>query len=155
MENVEKFCNFLREYTDFIETVALQEKDRLDALLSGEIEKIEQTIAQEQVVEKKLQLFETQRIELQKENNASALTFSQIINTFEEPLKGNMQKVLLRMQAAADNAKFYNTKSLEYAKMNLQRMHLLEKTDGTESGYTQDKKATSTLDDTSLFNAKI
>lgn len=122
---LKELISFLHDYTAFFEHVVEEEKDKLDSLLSYDLKRIEHSIAEQQAVEMKLATMEKKREQLQKEAGVEGKTFREIQALALEEDKKVLGELLGRMQEAITNIKYYNGKSLEFAKANLNTIQSL------------------------------
>ena len=121
MENFEQFYDFMTEYTDFLEETAEKEKDKLSALLSDDLKRIEHCLSEHQSTIKRTELFEKDREKLQKKLGLQGLTLKEIIEKCDDPEeKDLLRKLSARFKAAIDSVKHANKTSLQVAQMNLQ-----------------------------------
>ncbi len=121
MEYFAEFYDFMSEYTDFLEETAEKEKDKLSALLSDDLKRIEHCLSEHQSTIKKTELYEKEREKLQKRTGLGGLTLKEIIERCSDPEEKEMlEKLAVRFKAAIDNVKHANKTSLQVAQMNLQ-----------------------------------
>lgn len=121
MENFDQFYDFMSEYTDFLEETAEKEKDKLSALLSDDLKRIEHCLNEHQSTIKRTELFEKDREKLQKRLGLGGKTLKEIIESCSDPdEKELLGKLSVRFRAAIDNVKHANKTSLQVAQMNLQ-----------------------------------
>lgn len=121
MENFEEFYDFMTEYTDFLEETAEKEKDKLSALLSDDLKRIEHCLNEHQSTIKRTELFEKDREKLQKRLGIGGKTLREIIEMCNDPdEKELLSKLYLRFKVAIDNVKHANKTALQVAQMNLQ-----------------------------------
>ena len=120
MEGFNEFYDFMTEYTDFLEETAEKEKDKLSALLSDDLRRIEHCLNEHQSTVKKTELFEKEREKLQKNLGIGGLTLKEIIARCSDPEeKDLLNKLYIRFKAAIDNVKHANKTSLQVAQTNL------------------------------------
>lgn len=120
MENFEEFYDFMLEYTEFLEETAEKEKDKLSALLSDDLKRIEHCLNEHQSTIKKTELFEKDREKIQKRLGIEGLTFKEIIEKCLDPEeKELLSKLYVRFKTAIDSVKHANKTSLQVAQMNL------------------------------------
>lgn len=155
MSYTDEFCSLMREYTVFLEESAQKEKDKLSALLSDDLTKIEQVITSEQTLEKQINGYEKNRLALLEKMGCPQKTFREVLLTLPDGEQAEMNKVFARMQKATDTIKYYNEKSLEYVKGNLKKFHLMEQSAGSEAGYSPENCHPDGWDDKNLFTKKV
>ena len=79
MENYEEFYNFMLEYTEFFEETAVKEREKMSALLSDDLKRIEKCLNEHQSTIKKAERFEQDRQKLLDKIGFSGKSFRQII----------------------------------------------------------------------------
>lgn len=120
MENFNEFYDFMLEYTEFLEETAEKEKDKLSALLSDDLKRIEHCLNEHQSTIKKTELLEKEREKLQKNLGIGGLTLKEIIEKCSDPEeKDLLNKLYIRFKTAIENVKHSNKTSLQVAQMNL------------------------------------
>lgn len=155
MSYTDDFCSLMQEYTVFLEDAARQEKEKLSALLSGDLPQIEQVITAEQALEKQINGYEKSRLSLLEKMGCPNTTFREFLLTLPEEQKSAMNKIYSRMQQATETIKYYNEKSLDYVKGNLKKIHLMEQSAGSEAGYSPENRNPDGWDDKNLFTKKV
>ena len=80
MENYEEFYNFMLEYTEFFEETAVKEREKMSALLSDDLKRIEKCLNEHQSTIKKAERFEQDRQKLLDKIGFSGKSFRQIID---------------------------------------------------------------------------
>ena len=106
-------------YASYYEGLAEDEKEKMDVLLSGDLKRLEQSIAQQQVVEKKMARLEELRESLQQAAGFGGMTGKEIIAGLEGEQQEELQAAYQRLVDAASNVQFYNRKSMEICRQNL------------------------------------
>lgn len=100
MENYEEFYNFMLEYTEFFEETAVKEREKMSALLSDDLKRIEKCLNEHQSTIKKAERFEQDRQKLLDKIGFSGKSFRQIIAMAEgeerEQLKNYMNALKLQ-----------------------------------------------------------
>jgi flagellar biosynthesis/type III secretory pathway chaperone len=132
------FIEFINEYTTFFEYVVTKEEEKYRAMISYDLEKIEHALSEHQSIIKKVEIYEQKREKIQKEMGYENLTLKELM---EKLMKDSEELVSLyrRFKMSIENAKYYNEKSLNFAKENLEFMEELNPVGVT---------------DPSLYNAK-
>ncbi len=121
MENFAVFYDFMTEYTDFLEETAEKEKDKLSALLSDDLKRIEHCLNEHQSTIKKTEHYEKEREKIQKQLGIGGFTLKEVIESCSDPEeKELLEKIALRFKIAVDNVKHANKTALQVAQMNLQ-----------------------------------
>lgn len=154
MNPQDEFYSFLQDYAEFLEDMVKQEQEKLAALVSNELVRIEHSITVQQATAMKFDNMEQKRLKLQAQAGFQGLSFSEIIDQVAVEEQSALQLIFKRIQQALDQIKFYNTKS-----MNVVRTHInLSKTAADNQvsqayGYSKDQEATGPW--TSLLEKKI
>lgn len=144
------------EYTEFLEETAEKEKEKLSALLSDDLKRIEHCLNEHQFTIKKTERFEQEREELQKKLGIGGLTFKEImgrcIDAEEKELLG---KLYTRFVTAVDNVKHANKTSLQIAQMNLKIFEEIMPSGVTDAKCYDVKGVSSGRKNMGLLNKKI
>lgn len=117
----QEFKNFMEDYTGFLAEMARNEREKLEALNSWNLERIEHSIAASQANAKKLENYEAKRISLQEEIGCADLTFKDIINQSEPADQGRLRQLFERFEKSIKEIRFNNDKSMAVA-----RDHMLQ-----------------------------
>ena len=117
-----EYFDFLAEYARFFNQMSAFEKQKLDALLSNELSKIEHAIALTQANAKQLENLESKRMQLQQQAGFSQYPLRDVADQTEEPKRSELLRLLDKMSADIVDIKFYNAKSMELAQTNLKRI---------------------------------
>ncbi len=121
LENFNEFYDFMTEYTEFLEETAEKEKDKLSALLSDDLKRIEHCLSEHQSTIKKTERYEHDREKLQKKLGIADYTLKQVVEACSDPEeKELLEKMAVRFKTAIDNVKHSNKTALQVAQMNLQ-----------------------------------
>lgn len=156
MENFNEFYDFMTEYTVFLEETAEKEKEKLSALLSDDLKRIEHCLNEHQFTIKKTERFEQQREELQNKLGIGGLTFKEIINRCADAdEKDLLGKLYTRFITAVDNVKHANKTSLQVAQMNLKIFEEIMPSGVTDAKCYDVKGVSSGRKNMGLLNKKI
>ncbi|MEM1485295.1 hypothetical protein V6615_10510 [Oscillospiraceae bacterium PP1C4] len=157
MNAQEHFFEFMETYTEFFESMVSVEKEKLEALLSFQLKKIEQAISAGQANAMKLENYEKKRMELQVQAGFAEATFQEIIDSIDGELKKVLENLLRRMNNAVQEIKFYNGKSMGLAKINLQSINdaVPSSARSEAQGYTSLKTQADAYKNTVSFETKI
>ena len=149
MSKFERYYNFMDSYTEFYREVQNVEYEKLDALLSNDLTRIQKTMQNYETYIKKAQQFENDRIELCKELGFENMAYSEVLRHFQgmEKLKLSRQKNSL--EAILKTVQYLNKKSLEYADM---QMSFAE---GDAATYNAKGKADSRLGSSGILNKQV
>lgn len=155
MLNYERFRDFMIEYTDHFDSMVIQEQEKLNALLSYELKRIEHAIAAQQASSMQLANLEKKRIKMQADDGMSELSFREIIATVDGDRRFELQALFDRMQRSIDEVKRYNAEAMDFVKSNVAVVNagITEKKGDT---YSQNKTATAaTEEEFPMFETKI
>lgn len=156
LESFNEFYDFMVEYTDFLEETAEKEKDKLSALLSDDLKRIEHCLNEHQSTIKRTEIFEKEREKLQKSIGIGGLTLKEIIEKCSDPEeKDLLNKLYIRFKTAIDNVKHANKTSLQVAQMNLKIMEAVMPTGVTDAKCYNSKGIPSIRKNMGILNTKI
>lgn len=115
----EDFVAFMVDYTAFLGRMRADENDKLKALSSRELPRIEHSISVSQANAKQLQNFETRRVAMQAAAGYDGLSFRELI----EKTPGNEQDRLWQLFSRFENnvaeIRFFNDKAMAVARDNM------------------------------------
>ncbi|WMJ82888.1 hypothetical protein ACS3UN_01400 [Oscillospiraceae bacterium LTW-04] len=114
---------FFEKYTSALNTMARDEKEKLNALLSNSLPRIEHAISTAQANTKLIENLESKRIALQESLGCSQLTFSQLIEEIPETHKLSLSSLFRQIQSSVDEIRFTNDKSMVVAHTNITRLN--------------------------------
>lgn len=135
-ENQAKMKAFLEEYLRVFETILKDEQEKLRNFVSFDLEKINGSISKQQANEMRIANIEKKRMDTQRKLGYEDMTFSQIIETFEE--KKEMQELFDKINAVINDVKFYNQKAMDIAKGQLSLYEVMNENGMTT--YNKDSK---------------
>ncbi len=119
MEHFEEFYNFMLEYTEFFEETAAKEREKMSALLSDDLRRIERCLNEHQSTLKKTEIYETEREKLQAKIGLGGKSFRQIIAMTDGEEHEQLRKLYNRFKVAVDNVSHSNKTSLQIAETNM------------------------------------
>lgn len=122
MEDHTAFYRFLGEYADFMEEMEAVQKEKLDALLSKDLQRIERSIKSQQAYAMRLDNIERRRIRQQEESGLSGKPISVILEEAPQESKNELRLIYGRLQTAVSNIKYLNGKASEVAESNIRRI---------------------------------
>lgn len=154
MEKLEPYYEFLEEYTSFLEEMARSHEEKLAAILSHDLNRLEHFISAQQAMTMRLDGLEGRRVRIQEELGCANRTLSQIIDGAPVPRKKRLQDIRKRMEAAVRDIKFYNGKALEAAKTNLKLIDDLA-VGNEDARYDAARKRSNHTAETAIFETKI
>ncbi|MBE6836708.1 MAG: flagellar protein FlgN [Ruminococcus sp.] len=119
MERFNEYYDFMKGYLSFFEGVKDNERNKMHALLSNDLKKIESAMQQHQSDVKKIELMEKQRRELSERLGFGQMDFSAIIDLFEGDERNKLWGVKNNLQITVKNIQYLNRKSMEIANLQL------------------------------------
>lgn len=112
----EKFFGFMEDYTEFLERMVADEDEKLAALNSRELSRIEHSIAVSQANAKRLENLESQRVALQSEAGCADKTFRQLAKEAPAEAQHRIQQLFSRFERNVSEIRFRNDKSMSVAR---------------------------------------
>jgi flagellar biosynthesis/type III secretory pathway chaperone len=122
MEDSARLYDFLHEYANFLEEMETVQKEKLDSLLSKDLQRMERSIKSQQAYAMRLDNIENRRIRLQTEVGFGGLSFSELIDSAPQDRKNDLKLLFGRIHNSVSNIKYLNGKSAEVADLNVRRM---------------------------------
>ena len=122
MDYREEFFAFLDQYADFLARMAKDEEEKLRALMSNLLPRIEHAISVAQANAKQVENFELKRTRLQEQAGFGGMTFTEIIEAAPEEEQQSLDAVFRRIQSCVDEIKFHNSKSMRVAHTNMREI---------------------------------
>lgn len=119
----QELFSFLEEYADFLAHMVKDEEEKLAALLSNSLPRIEAAISTAQANAKRMENCELSRMRLQEQAGYGAMSFSEIIENAPDEERLSLEALLRRIQGYVDDIKFHNTKSMRVARTNILEMN--------------------------------
>lgn len=138
-ENQAKMKAFLEDYLRVFEAILKDEQEKLRNFVSFDLDKINGSISKQQANEMRIANIEKKRMETQRALGYENMTFSQIIETFEE--KKEMQELFDKINVVINDVKFYNQKAMDIAKGQLSLYEVMN--ENGVATYTKDSKKVS------------
>ncbi|MBP0976686.1 MAG: hypothetical protein J6P89_00700 [Oscillospiraceae bacterium] len=122
MKNYDEFYDFMEQYTDFYAEVSENEKTKMDALASEDLELINKVLADYQVFVSKAENYEKRREELFKKIGLDGKTFREIVDAESGDRREELEDLFCDFRDAVIAARDYNSRSLDIVKKNLKEM---------------------------------
>lgn len=110
---------FIEQYAAFLNTMANNEKEKLAALVSNNLERIERAILTAQADGKQLENLEKKRMALQAENGCGGYSLAQLCEATPIVLRARMSELCQSVREGIEEIKFNNTKSMGVARTNI------------------------------------
>lgn len=146
----ERFRLFLEGYVDFLEEMAASESDKYAAIISYNAKRLDQVVAMQQAQNMRLTQLEEQREAQQEAAGLGGLTFAEILEKLPPTERPALQEMFRRFEAAIEQIKFYNAKSVAFAEEGMRLLGLQKQ---PEAPYAPDGKKRQ--EGTSLFETQI
>lgn len=119
----QELFSFLEDYAEFLAHMVKDEEEKLSALLSNLLPRIEGAISTAQANAKQMENFELTRMRLQEQAGYGGMSFSEIIENAPDEERQSLEALLMRIQGYVDDIKFHNTKSMRVARTNILEMN--------------------------------
>lgn len=119
MRDFDEFYSFMLEYTEFFEETAAKEREKMCALLSDDLSRIEKCLNEHQTTIKKTEHYEAEREKLQARLGVGGKSFRQILAMVDGDEHDMLKKLYNRFKAAVDNVSHSNKTSLQIAETNM------------------------------------
>lgn len=116
MQAYEEFLGFIEEYTDFLQQMVKDENEKLSALQSRELSRIEHSITTAQANAKKLENYEAKRVKLQQRLGYEGMSFREIIEQAPEDQQAWLGLMFDRFERNVNEIRFRNDKSMAVAR---------------------------------------
>lgn len=119
MDCYEEFYDFMAEYTDFYCEVSENEKTKMEALDSEDLQLINKVLSEYQIYVTKAEIYEKKRNELFKRLGLEGKTFRAIVDMETGDRHDELEDLFYDFREAVMAARDYNSRSLEIVKKNL------------------------------------
>lgn len=126
MKNYDEFYDFMEQYTDFYAEVSENEKVKMDALASENLELINKVLADYQVFVSKAENYEKRREELFKKIGLDGKTFKEIIEMESGDRREELEDLFFDFRDAVVAARDYNSRSLQIVRNNMKEYGTLD-----------------------------
>lgn len=110
------YINFMEEYTEFLEHMIMDEKEKLAALSSRNLPRIEHSISVSQANAMKMENNEIKRITLQNKAGFEGLSFRELIEQAAPLEKSWLTQLFTRFEKSVQEIRFHNDKSMQVAR---------------------------------------
>lgn len=154
-EIFEEYYDFMLEYTEFFEEIAGKEKEKLSALLSDNLKRIEACLNEHQSIVKRTEQYEKERMALQRQLGLDNKTFKEIIDDCTGEEKEQLLTLHHRLKIAVDSVKYSNKTSLQVAETNLKIMENITKGAVTDAKCYNTKGVAPPSRNIGILNKKI
>ncbi|MDK2812946.1 MAG: hypothetical protein PWQ08_201 [Clostridiales bacterium] len=146
------FCEFMQQYVEFLEEAAAGEDEKYASLLSYDAKRVNHAIANQQAVNMRLARMEAQREEEQRSAGLEGLTFAQILDEVQGEEHELLAALFVRFRKAVDDIKYFNAKSVAFAREGLRITHANEQ---GNSAYEASGHKSKTPYGTSMFETEV
>ncbi len=156
MKYYDEFYDFMQQYTDFFIDISDKEKEKMNALDSDDLVKINKILSEYQIYVKKTEIFEKRRVELFKKIGIEGKTFKSIVDMETGDNHEELEDLFYSFRQAVMSAKEYNMHALEIARDNIKATGMLEH-DGISDPACYDKNgmiSENQFSDIGLLNRK-
>ena len=148
---LQEYAAFLEHYTEFLETMAQDQTDRYEAMVSFDAETLSHAMAGLQSGMMQLEQMEEKRMELQRAAGFGEDTFAVILQKLPEADRPPMDELFRRIRVAVWDIKFLNEKALRFAREGVSSMRV-EKIDPQHNLYTRPVKGGKRAGGSSIFD---
>lgn len=121
-EQAQELFTFFEKYVSVLYTMVADEKEKLNALVSNSLPRIEHAISVAQANAKQIESFESKRISLQASIGCADMTLSQLLEQVPESHAVSVSSLFSQMGKYIDEIKFVNDKSMAVARDNMVRL---------------------------------
>lgn len=114
---------FFEKYNVFLRTMLNNEKEKLSALLSNSLPRIEHSILTAQADAKQMDSMEKKRMTLQQNVGCGGYTLEQLIDELPSDMRARMSELCDEVRSAVEEIRFHNEKSMDVARTNVRRIN--------------------------------
>lgn len=123
VKSVQELFVFLNEYDAFLHSMIADEEEKLRALVSGSLQRIEHALSTAQANAKQLENLEARREMLQAKAGFGGKSFSEILEEITPELKDEGYELFGRFEHDVQEIKFRNEKSMDFARANIREVN--------------------------------
>lgn len=158
-EQAQELFVFFEKYVSVLYSIVQDEKEKLNALTSNSLPRIEHSISTAQANAKQIENFEAKRMSLQASMGCAGMTLSQIAELAPETHAVSLPSLFKQMESYIDEIKYVNDRSMSVARENMARLSPARAASiiGGEAGQTANRYAeVGKLNSAqSIFKAKV
>ncbi len=114
--NFQEFVQLMEDYTGFLARMCSDEGDKLAALSSRELPRIERSIAVSQANAKQLENYENRRMAAQQEAGLEGLSFRELIDLAPPHEQSRLWQLFSSFESSVAEIRFFNDKSMAVAR---------------------------------------
>ena len=118
-----ELIDFYEEYAAFLAQVLRDEEEKLQALMSSSLPRIEHSISAAQANTKQMENMELRREMLQERAGFAKLSFREILERIPETEQSAFQALFERIRSYVEQIKFHNEKSMGMARANVKAVN--------------------------------
>ncbi len=148
---LQEYAEFLERYTEFLETMAKDQTDRYEAMVSFDADALSHAMAGLQSGMMQLEQMEEKRMSLQRTAGFGDDTFAQILQKLPAEDRSPMEDLFRRIRIAVWDIKFLNEKALTFAREGVSSMRV-ERIDPQHNLYTRPVKGGKQAGGSSIFD---
>lgn len=152
MSSFAEYFGFMNSYLSFFENVKEKEREKMQALLSNDLKRIESSMQEHQTNIKKIELLEKQRRELSDRLGFGEKDFREITELFEGEERNSLASIRIKLQNTVKSIRYLNKKSEEIATMQLNYYGELA---AAEEAHMYNAKGKPEVAGANLLNAKV
>ena len=151
---LQEYAAFLERYTEFLETMAQDQTDRYEAMVSFDAEALSHAMAGLQSGMMQLDQMEEKRMALQKDAGFGEDTFAEILRRLPAEDRAPMEALFRRIRVAVWDIKFLNEKALTFAREGANSMRI-ERIDPQHNLYAPPVKGSKRAGGSSIFDTNF
>ena len=152
MTAFEEYYGFMEKFIAFYKEAQKAELEKLEALMSCELPRIQEAMKNYQSLIAKAQAFEDERIELCKSLGFENMAFSEVLRHFDEEQGKKLSEQKERLSSLIKTIKYLNKRSMDFVNVQLGE---IEKEASVASIYNTKGLADSHLANSNLLNKQI
>lgn len=112
----------MEEYIQFFEKAQEKQNEKMEALISGQLSRVEETIVMQQALDKQISNMETRRIVFFQDSGYGDATFKTIIDQADKEDQKNLLGLYYRLEKALNSMKYLNQNAMKLAQTKLVKM---------------------------------
>ena len=152
MAAFDEYYGFMEKFIAFYKEAQKAELEKLEALMSCELPRIQEAMKNYQSLIAKAQAFEDERIELCKGLGFENMAFSEVLRHFDEEQGKKLSEQKERLSSLIKTIKYLNKRSMDFVNVQLGE---IEKEASVASIYNTKGLADSHLANSNLLNKQI
>lgn len=155
--DAKSYLEFLEGYISFLGEVAGAQEEKLEALLSHDVEVMEQSVAKQQATDLEMRQYEQRRVQAQKEAGFGELQMGAIIELLDGADKTRMRGCYDRIRQRVEQIRFLNDEAMRLVELDLRMIDQTLPLDQREyKGYTgTGQQSVTPAPKSAIFDSKI